>query len=424
MATPVHSIDGPSPLDQPEDDEPESWGHRFAQRRLKAWQPILAPRRVIACYIVSGLLFFGIGIVLLLTSRSVEEYVVDYTDLPTNRHGVGTFDIQVVSDMEPPIWVYYQLDGFHQNHRRYVKSRSNSQLGEGTVPPKTAEQDLTECIPWVTTGERINYPCGVIAKSVFNDTYALSVRTPQAAPGERLAIDSRARTIAWDADTQGGKFVNQNPEAHNGHALANQVLLNMWLLQRFPPAVCEQEIISQEKPFVPVYVATKNVTLQRDPATNKTERQIPITDCSGYTSDEPHCNFVRDGQPFNCSGDYKQVRVNDWGIESGHFIVWMRVAGLPSFMKLWGRIDTPIKAGSTVTVNFVSNFPVKPFDGRKAIVLSTASVLGGRNDFLGLGYLAVGGCCLVFGLAFLWRHIAKPRPLGDVSLLCRNYAAK
>lgn len=28
-----------------------------------------------------------------------------------------------------------------------------------------------------------------------------------------------------------------------------------------------------------------------------------------------------------------------------HFIVWMRTAGLPSFRKLWGRIETQLQPG-------------------------------------------------------------------------------
>lgn len=30
--------------------------------------------------------------------------------------------------MKPPIYVYYELDNYYQNHRRYVKSRSSLQL--------------------------------------------------------------------------------------------------------------------------------------------------------------------------------------------------------------------------------------------------------------------------------------------------------
>lgn len=415
MSAPIrpYNIDGPNTA-----EEPETLWNRFTRQRLKAWQPILAPRRVISCYIASGVVFFSFGIVLLLGSQSVEEYVVDYTDIATNRHGVGTFDIQVERDMEPPIWVYYQLDGFHQNHRRYVKSRSNPQMQEGgNTPPKILEQEIPECMPWITTSERVNYPCGVVARSVFNDTYVLRMRSSEADPWGQMPIDSRASTIAWSADLKSGKFSNLNPEARVLRDLPNQAVLNMWILQSFPPVVCEQVHISEQKPFVPVYVGMRNVTLPADPAHDKPDRQVSATDCSDYFG-KPRCNFVRDGRPFQCTGDYREVRMEDWGIESGHFIVWMRVAGLPQFMKLWGRIDTPLKAGSTINVQFVSNFPVLPHHGRKAFVLSTASVLGGRNDFLGLGYLAVGGCSLLFGLVFLWRHIVKPRSLGDLSLLC------
>merc|ERR1719491_367201 len=152
--------------------------------------------------------------------------------------------------MEPPIWIYYQLDGFHQNHRRYIKSRSNAQLrAEG--PPKLLEQDVNECYPWIMAGDRANYPCGVVAKTVFNDSYVATIRSPQDQSWKRLSIDSRATTIAWPGDVGTGKFSNLDPLATVGNELQNQVALNMWILRRFPPVVCEQEHISEQKPYVP-----------------------------------------------------------------------------------------------------------------------------------------------------------------------------
>ena len=64
------------------------------------------------------------------------------------------------------------------------------------------------------------------------------------------------------------------------------------------------------------------------------------------------------------------------------------------------------------------------FDGKKKIVLSTASWLGGKNDFLGIAYLTVGSICFIFGLVFLGLLCKYPRELGDVTLLSWNKVAK
>merc|ERR1712032_487673 len=135
-----------------------------------------------------------------------------------------------------------------------------------------------------------------------------------------------------------------------------------------------------------------------------------VPDCRGYTSGSPRCAFERPGvseDHFNCTGNYEERSAPEWGVESGHFLVWARINGLPTFQKPWARLDTPLEAGSVVRVYFEDNFPVRPFLGRKSLILTTASVLGGRNEILGYGYLTIGGCCFVFGLLCLWKHLVN-----------------
>ena len=57
----------------------------------------------------------------------------------------------------------------------------------------------------------------------------------------------------------------------------------------------------------------------------------------------------------------------------------------------------------------ILDFPVTVYGGTKSIVISTRTVMGGKNPFLGIAYVAVGGICIVLGTIFTVTHLIKPR---------------
>lgn len=55
------------------------------------------------------------------------------------------------------------------------------------------------------------------------------------------------------------------------------------------------------------------------------------------------------------------------------------------------------------------DFPVTIYGGTKSILISTRTVMGGKNPFLGIAYVVVGGVCIVLGVLFTIAHLIKPR---------------
>ena len=74
--------------------------------------------------------------------------------------------------LQGDVYMYYSLNNFYQNHRRYVKSRDDYQLLGSDVPYSSLSVD---CEPYrgiknsSVSGDGIAYaPCGAIANSIFN----------------------------------------------------------------------------------------------------------------------------------------------------------------------------------------------------------------------------------------------------------------
>ncbi|KAJ0611740.1 putative CDC50/LEM3 family protein [Helianthus annuus] len=176
--------------------------HQFTQQSLPACKPVLTPAWVIGTFFLMGVIFIPVGLISLHASQSVTE-IVDRYDIdcvpdtfknnkvayiknastPKSCHRY----LKVDKPMKAPIYIYYQLDNFYQNHRRYVKSRSDDQLLHGLGYNKTSS-----CEPQAFENGLPIVPCGLVAWSLFNDTYSFSRGT------KKLKIERK--NIAWKSD--------------------------------------------------------------------------------------------------------------------------------------------------------------------------------------------------------------------------------
>jgi hypothetical protein len=86
----------------------------------------------------------------------------------------------------------------------------------------------------------------------------------------------------------------------------------------------------------------------------------------------------------------------------------MRIAALPTFRKLYGRIDMDLQAGDRVEVTMQNNYNSYSFNGKKSLVLSTAGWLGGKNAFLGRAYAIVGLACFLLALLLALLYFVFP----------------
>ncbi|KAF3058363.1 Meiotically up-regulated gene 89 protein [Daldinia childiae] len=369
----------------------------FRQQRLKAWQPILTPKTVIPLFFVIGIICAPIGGLLIYASSTVKELRIDYTDCfrnsPTNeaklmdtslvfpsfrdnntinamwQHSLTnqsygnhlvqnltkcTLTFAIPEEMAPPVLLYYRLENFYQNHRRYVQSFFDKQLAGDDV--SLVDVFDSNCEPLATTNgthpnSRAYYPCGLIANSLFNDTFQSPIFLNP--PG------------------------SNGPEGNETYVMKNTSIA--W---------------ESDKELYKPRVSTDYTGIVPPP-----NWQIRYPD-GNYSTENPPPNLHEDE----------------------HFIVWMRTAGLPTFSKLYMRNDTsPMRIG-IYSMDIIDNFRTDQYQGRKSIVITTLSVMGGKNNFLGILWLVVGGFCIVLALVFLVTNLIKPRKLGDHTYLSWNNA--
>lgn len=157
----------------------------FKQQKLPAWQPILTADTVLPTFFLIGILFIPIGVGLLLSSNQVQEKIIDYTHCTSlnsnatcasviarnaSANCICEVKFSLTEDFSRDVYIYYSLTNYFQNHRRYVKSRDDSQL----YGSKSISQDCEPFAYKVVNGRTMPItPCGAIANSLFNDTFRI-----------------------------------------------------------------------------------------------------------------------------------------------------------------------------------------------------------------------------------------------------------
>jgi hypothetical protein len=57
----------------------------------------------------------------------------------------------------------------------------------------------------------------------------------------------------------------------------------------------------------------------------------------------------------------------------------------------------------------ILGFNVTEYGGTKSIMISTRTVMGGKNSFMGIAYVVVGGVCVLIGVLFTAANLIRPR---------------
>jgi hypothetical protein len=178
---------------------------RFSQQQLRALRPALTLELTAKLCLIVGTIFMALGATTYTGVKSLHTVVKRYDDVvdctsgffPTeaerelkmSNDGAGTtcsIEFDAETTLEKPVYVYYELSNFFQNHRAFVRDLDYFELmGSSSSGSLCTTHTSTE------SGGEIK-PCGVQAWSYFNDSYAVAL--------DGAAVDIDETNISWKSD--------------------------------------------------------------------------------------------------------------------------------------------------------------------------------------------------------------------------------
>jgi hypothetical protein len=106
----------------------------FRQQLIQAWKPVPTPCTSIILYTVLSkhcihlaIFFTSLGVIMYIFTTQ-ENYIEMRYDDTCQGLPVCTLNITITNGITAPVYLYYGLREFYQNHRKYLKYRSTDQL--------------------------------------------------------------------------------------------------------------------------------------------------------------------------------------------------------------------------------------------------------------------------------------------------------